>query len=177
MGFNKIYIAGSSPVPDINIAGYLTWQTLWTTASEATPPVFTNATFAHLSADVFHNRKRVCPTPQPYFHLPNLLCYDICPDTYYPASTPAYYCEVCHYSCYTCTGGTNLNCSTCPANSNRTYNSPSTSCPCNNNYFDNGVSLCAICAYPCVTCITSNTTCTSCDITQHRVLNITSNIC
>lgn len=177
MGFNKIYIAGTAPSVDIKIAAYLTWQTLWTTASEATSPVFTNATFAHLNADLFHNRKRICPGTQPYFDFPSLRCYDICPDGTYPMSSPAMYCEVCHYSCLTCSGGSTTNCTLCPSNSSRSLDSNSTSCPCNSNYFDNGITVCAICAYPCLTCATNNITCTSCDSILHRTLNTSSNSC
>lgn len=49
-------------------------------------------TYAYLNADVFHHRKRVCPGPQPYFYIDTQLCYDVCPITTFPKTTPANYC-------------------------------------------------------------------------------------
>lgn len=54
----------------------------------------------------------------------------------------------------------------------RTQNS--SSCVCNDGYFDNGVALCEICNHTCATCV-NGSTCTSCG--PLRLANTTTDLC
>jgi proprotein convertase subtilisin/kexin type 5 len=55
---------------------------------------------------------------------------------------------------------TNEYCLTCVSNTFRTFSN--NVCPCNDGYFENGVSVCAICSTICKTCVTTDGNCLSC---------------
>jgi proprotein convertase subtilisin/kexin type 5 len=72
----------------------------------------------------------------------------------------------CQYYCLTCA---NINsCASCDSSSQRTFNG--SSCPCNNNYYDDGIDMgCLKCHYSCLTCTSSsNTACLSCNSNNYR---------
>ncbi len=87
------------------------------------------------------------------------------------------FCNPCHYSCKTCTGGQDdTKCIDCLNTTHRTYSS--NSCPCDTHYTDAGESICQLCNVTiggCLTC-SSPTHCLTCD-TPKYVHNTTSFLC
>ncbi|KAL4470078.1 hypothetical protein ABPG72_008737 [Tetrahymena utriculariae] len=75
-------------------------------------------------------------------------------------------CGPCHYSCQACSSSTASNaCISCSASNQRTYNSSTNRCDCNDGYYDDTLSpLCSPCNFTCKTCIKGDAnSCTSCD--------------
>ncbi|KAL4442386.1 hypothetical protein ABPG74_005727, partial [Tetrahymena malaccensis] len=75
-------------------------------------------------------------------------------------------CGPCHYSCQDCSSSTSSSaCTSCSASNQRTYNSFTNRCDCNDGYYDDSLSpLCAPCNFTCKTCIKGDAnSCSSCD--------------
>jgi hypothetical protein len=77
-------------------------------------------------------------------------------------------CQPCHYSCQTCNGPLNTNCLTCKPN--RLFQVGSSSCPCNNGFYETA-QLCYPCDASCKTCSSLATNCTSCDLLTRYLFN------
>jgi hypothetical protein len=67
-------------------------------------------------------------------------------------------CSPCAPSCLTCIS-TATTCRSCP--DLRSFFNTSSSCLCDDGYYDAGVAVCAACHYSCATC-TNATTCLTC---------------
>ena len=97
----------------------------------------------------------------------NLTANCACKTYYFEVNAPA--CTACHYSCLTCST-TSTNCTSCDNSTFRLFYNATNSCPCQNQYQDNGTATCQssplICAAPCLTCSGTNTTCTSCPVNR-----------
>lgn len=108
---------------------------------------------------------RVCPNPYSYYNKVDMLCYPNCPAGTYQV-TGYLTCEICQYSCATCTTGTS--CTTCPTN--RVLDSAGTFCACK-PYFYEYNQVCYACHYSCLTCDMSGQyfNCLTCQSTMNRV--------
>jgi hypothetical protein len=102
-------------------------------------------------------RLRVCPTGYPYFELPTLLCYDVCPDGTYPNDT-ILTCPACNYTCRTCSSF-NV-CTDCNITTNRYLNG--TACPPNPGFFDNNTAIAVPCTVGSINC-TNLSICLNCN--------------
>lgn len=73
-------------------------------------------------------------------------------------------CFPCHYSCQVCKGGSRNDCVICNATALRTLNPKTSSCLCNDGFYDNNVTeLCQPCNTACLLCKTGlPNSCTSC---------------
>lgn len=92
------------------------------------------------------------------------LCWDTCPNG--QVKDPgADICVGCHYSCQTCTGPLETECTACDGGTNfRSLDSATHECLCQNGYVDNDVAICQLCSLfipNCQTC-SSKTVCTTC---------------
>ena len=83
-----------------------------------------------------------------------------CPVGYYDAAPSNYICQLCHYSCETCTSGSQ--CTSCNINYQRTYNSSTQLCSCSSAFYDDQSNQpCIACPYDCLTCLDAST-CLTC---------------
>jgi hypothetical protein len=77
-----------------------------------------------------------CPSSTPYYMVNENLCYDMCPQRYYPDSYAE--CRQCLYDCYQCAGPNS--CLLCNAtNDKRVLDNISGRCRPINGYYDNGI--------------------------------------
>ena len=91
------------------------------------------------------------------------------------ASSAAFDCQPCHYSCEVCTAGTATSCVYCNTTSLRTFSTATTSCPCNDAYFDDGSNeLCQPCHSYCALCTTAlPNSCSKCNPLYYHLVATT----
>lgn len=84
-------------------------------------------------------------------------------------------CKPCHYSCQVCKAGDRSGCIICNTTSLRHFDAPTTSCPCNDGYYDNNVTEeCQVCNTACTLCTTGlPNSCTACSPLYYLLLSKT----
>ncbi|KAM3140819.1 hypothetical protein pb186bvf_007046 [Paramecium bursaria] len=87
----------------------------------------------------------------------------------------------CHYSCLTCINNSDNGCVSCSSSSHRSYQQQTWTCPCDQYYVEDGVSMCKqnyACDYTCGTCNPLNSSqCITCPNNSNRILIIDSCVC
>lgn len=110
---------------------------------------------------------RLCESPTTYYNKDDGLCYASCPGGTYPVTVDQI-CEVCDYTCNTCSSGTS--CDTCVTN--RVVDAGTGLCECIDYYYEHN-KVCIACHYSCLTCQYSGQyfDCLSCDPNMLRSLS------
>lgn len=116
-----------------------------------------------LSCDLNTNHRKLVNT--------NYLCG--CVDRYFDDLLSHQTCLPCLYSCLTCVS-TSTTCTSCNSTAFRVISS--TSCPCQQRYYDNNQELCLPCSYSCSKCVNPNQ-CTECNATRHRIADSSNDKC
>lgn len=79
-------------------------------------------------------RNRMLNSTQDIYGVTSPFC--VCFYRYYSLSSDKD-CQACHYSCQVCKSGTRNGCVYCNETALRHFNASTTSCPCNDGYYDN----------------------------------------
>ena len=88
-----------------------------------------------------------------------------CLDGYYDDGTNAV-CVSCHYTCKTCTNGSQ--CLSCDLTTNKRVFDNNYLCKCIDRFYDDTLNnqLCLACVYSCLTCSKVTSNCTTCNTTS-----------
>jgi hypothetical protein len=130
----------------------------------STSAVASLVNFIYVGFSYWNFKWRTCNGNYTFFILATQLCYDICPDYYYPDLSNNL-CQPCYYTCLTCS--TSSLCTSCDPLTNRHLNT--NACLPDQGYFDNGTINSVPCSLAISDCLVCNSAlvCTQCNVSYH----------